>query len=87
MKDWLLDHLPESFLGAFAAIVGWIAHRAVARVDALETRTADLEKKQATRDDLEDLREAMNGTLTRSLARIESRQDEILMMLAQRENR
>lgn len=87
MKDWLADHLPESLLGLFATLVGWLAQRTISKVDAQEARIANLEKKQATREDLEELREAMNGTLTRSLARIESRTDEILLHLASREDR
>jgi hypothetical protein len=87
MKDWLLNHLPESLVTAFASLVGWIAHRAITKVDAQEARIRSLEESRVKREDLEDLREAFNATLTHSLARIESRTDEILLHLAERERR
>lgn len=87
MKDWFLAHLPESIVSAFATLVGWLAHRAIRKVDEQEERIKHLENSHATREDLEDLRESMNHTLTNSLARIESRTDEILLHLAERDRR
>lgn len=87
MKEWLENHLPESLLAAFFAIVGWWVQRKIARADALEARIAALERDKVTKADIDDLRESVDRTIERSFARIESRTDEILLHLAERDRR
>lgn len=82
MKDWLAAHIPESFVVAFFGLVGWWVQRKIAKTEALEARVLALEKDKVTRDDIDDLREHIDASITRSLARVETRTDEILLHLA-----
>jgi hypothetical protein len=87
MKDWLLEHIPESLTAAFFAVIGWWVQRKIARSEALEVRIQALERDKATKTDIDDLREHIDASITRSLARVETRTDEILLHLARRDMR
>lgn len=87
MKDWLLDHLPESLMGSVVGVIGWWMQRKIARADALEARVQALERDKVTRDDIDELREHIDASITRSLARVETRTDEILLHLARKDDR
>jgi copper homeostasis protein CutC len=87
VKDWLANHLPESLLGIFATLVGWLAQRAINKVDAQEERIAALERDKVTKENIEELRESMNASITHAFARVETRTDEILLHLARRDQR
>lgn len=87
MKDWILDHLPEAFVTSLLTALGWWVQRKIARSEALEARITALERDKVTKADIEDLRESMNHTITLGNTRIESRTDEILLHLAQRDSR
>jgi hypothetical protein len=87
LKDWLLDHLPESFVTAFLGALGWWVQRKVAHADALEKRVAALESDQVTSGDISALREHIDRSISGSLARVEQRTDEILLYLARRDGR
>lgn len=69
------------------ATVGWWVQRKIARSEALEARITALERDKVTKADIEDLRESNNEAITRGFARVESRTDEILLHLAQRDSR
>lgn len=84
MKDWLIDHAPESILGLIASVLGWWIQRKIARSDALEARVIALERDKATRGDIEALREHIDRSIASSSARVEMRTDEILLHLAAR---
>jgi hypothetical protein len=86
MKDWLFDHLPESFVGLIVTVMGWLAQRAIAKVDAQEERIAALERKTVTKDDFDELRESMNATFLNGMQRLELRQDQILFRMAKRDD-
>jgi hypothetical protein len=85
--NWLTEHLKEWFFAAFGGLVIWIAKRATAKVDALEARTAALERDKATRGDIEALREHIDRSIAQSAASIGSRTDQILMLLARKDGR
>jgi hypothetical protein len=72
MKDWLLDHIPGSIAAFLATLVGWLAQRAIAKVDAQEDRIAALERKTVTKDDFDELRESMNATFVGGMQRLEN---------------
>jgi hypothetical protein len=86
-REWLENHLPESVLAAMFAIVGWWIQRKIARSEALEARIAALEKDGAKRGDIEALREHIDTSITRAVARVETRTDEILLHLARQSDR
>jgi hypothetical protein len=81
-KEWLENHLPESLITAFATLVGWLAHRAIRKVDEQEDRIARLERDSVTKQSIDDLRVQLDRSITSALARVESRTDEILLHLA-----
>lgn len=87
MREWLENHLPESVFAAIVALVGWLAQRAIHKVDAHEARLAELEKNSVTKETIDELRQSMNYSITHAFARVESRTDEILLHLAQRDDR
>lgn len=87
MKDWLQAHLPESIFALVTALVGWLAQRAIAKVDRHEDRLAELERNSVTKETIDELRQSMNFSITHAFARVESRTDEILLHLAQRDDR
>lgn len=87
MTDWIAAHLPESLVTAFASLVGWLAHRAIKKVDEQEARLAALERDSVTKADLEDLRESHSQAITHACARIETRTDQILLHLASLDQR
>lgn len=87
MKDWFFDHVPESFIAAMLSVVGWWVQRKIARADALEARIVALERDKVTKDNIEELRESMTSSITHAFARVETRTDEILLHLAQRDSR
>jgi hypothetical protein len=84
MIQWLQEHLPESMAGLIVGLVGWYARRAIHKVDEQEDRIALLEAQQVKREDIDALRETFDLTLTRSLSRIEKRQDELMLELVAR---
>lgn len=87
MKDWILDHLPESIVAAFVGLVGWLAQRAIRKVDAQEARIALLERDSVTKETIDELRESMTSSITHAFARVETRTDEILLHLARDDRR
>lgn len=80
--NWILDHLPESIGALVVSLVGWLAQRAIRKVDRQEDRLTALEKNAVTKDDLAELRESMNSTFIHSMERIERRTDQILFHIA-----
>jgi hypothetical protein len=82
VKEWILAHLPESIVGVLVGLVGWLAQRAIAKVDRQEARIAALENKSVTKEDLAELRESMNSTFVNGMTRLEMRQDQILFHIA-----
>lgn len=84
VKDWLLNHIPESLMTFLLALLGWWVQRKIARSDALEARVQALERDKVTKENIEELRESLERTITHSNARVEARTDEILLHLAAR---
>ena len=82
MKEWLLEHIPESIAAFLVTVVGWMAQRAIAKVDRQEERIAALERDRVTKQDFDELRESMNATFTHGMDRIERRTDQILFRMA-----
>jgi hypothetical protein len=87
MKDWLVDHLPESLIAAMLSVIGWWVQRKLARNDAFEARIAALERKTVTKDDFDELRESMNATFVNGgMQRLERRADQILFHMMKRDD-
>lgn len=86
MKDWLVDHLPESLIAAMLSVIGWWVQRKLARNDAFEARITALERNRVTKEDFDELRESMNATFVNGMQRIENRTDQILFHMAKRDD-
>jgi hypothetical protein len=82
MKEWLVNHLPESIAGLIATVAGWLAQRAITKFDRQEARISALERQTVKKEDLDELRESMNSTFTHGMERIERRTDQILFHMA-----
>lgn len=82
MKDWILDHLPESIVAAFVGLVGWLAQRAIRKVDAQEERIRLLERDSVTKETIDELRESVTAQIAHGQTRTEDRLERIWQHLA-----
>jgi hypothetical protein len=82
VKDWLLDHLPESLATAFFSVLGWWMQRKLARADALEARVVALERDKVTKENIDELRESVVQQIANNQTRTEDRLERIWQHLA-----